>query len=140
MYPMFPQATLTCGCAWIDSKGAPTPDTNDAIAMAVCHDPASFGEKGSDPFPICLEHAERKTKYWKMYPLPGQAEADCHRLVKDDARYFRVIPDGVSESIKKSFPDQALEILSSLRWSYDHYSFQRWGMYVGVELDGYIHT
>lgn len=30
--------------------------------------------------------------------------------------------------------------LRELRWSGDHYSFNFAGMYVGVELDGYMHT
>lgn len=32
------------------------------------------------------------------------------------------------------------DILKQLRWSMDHYSFNFAGMYVGVELDGYMHT
>ena len=31
-------------------------------------------------------------------------------------------------------------ILKDLRWSGDHYSFILGSMYVGVELDGYMHT
>ena len=30
--------------------------------------------------------------------------------------------------------------LKDLHWSYDHYSFNFAGMYVGVELDGHMHT
>jgi hypothetical protein len=108
--------------------------------MAVCYDPFSFGETGCEPFAICEEHAKRKTKYWKLLPLPGVKVEDSHELVRDDHRYFRIVPDVVSGSIKKSFPDQAMDILKDLRWSGDHYSFSRWGMYVGVELDGHIHT
>jgi hypothetical protein len=43
-------------------------------------------------------------------------------------------------SIYRSFPRQADEILHTLRWSSDHYSFVRWGMYVGIETDGHIHS
>lgn len=32
------------------------------------------------------------------------------------------------------------DILRNLRWNFDHYSFNFAGMYVGVELDGYMHT
>lgn len=32
------------------------------------------------------------------------------------------------------------DILKALRWSFGHYSFDFAGMYVGVELDGYMHT
>lgn len=34
----------------------------------------------------------------------------------------------------------AHQILRKMRWMGDHYSFTYAGMYVGVELDGYIHT
>ncbi len=129
-----------CKIQWITSKGEPTPDDNEAIALAVCYDPRSFGEKGSDPTPICAEHAKQKGKFWKLLPLPGQDLKDAHPDVQWDAQTFRVIPDTVSSAIKKSFPDQSSDILDTLRWSYDHFSFNRWGMYVGVELDGYIHT
>lgn len=137
---------LKCACQWIDSKGEPTPDHNDAIAMAVCYDPSDFGggpihgEKGSEPFPICEEHASQKSKWWKLLPLPGQEMKDAHLLVQRDDREFKVIPDVVSQSIQQAFSKQANDILKELRWSGDHFSFNRWGMYVGVELDGYIHS
>ena len=51
-----------------------------------------------------------------------------------------VIPRAVIDAIIKAWPDQAIEILRDLRFAGDHYSFTRWGMYVGVEFDGYIHT
>jgi len=46
----------------------------------------------------------------------------------------------VVDAIRKAFPDQADEILAQLRLNRDHWYFQRWGMYVGVEFDGHIHT
>jgi hypothetical protein len=46
----------------------------------------------------------------------------------------------VIESIKNAFPRSSSEILKSLRWSTDHWSFIIHGMYVGVELDGHIHS
>ena len=61
---------MKCSCKWIDSSGNGTPDNNEAIAMAVCYNPFTFGEKGSEPFPICEEHANRKTRHWKLLPLP----------------------------------------------------------------------
>jgi hypothetical protein len=51
-----------------------------------------------------------------------------------------LIPKAVTDAILKAWPDQAVEILGQLRFAGDHYSFTRWGMYVGVEFDGYIHT
>lgn len=50
------------------------------------------------------------------------------------------IPRAVVEAIIKAWPDQAVEILGGLQFRGDHYSFSRWGMYVGVEFDGYVHT
>ena len=128
-----------CGITWINSKGNPTPDNNEAIGLAICYDPRSFGEQGSIPIPICEGHAKQKGKFWKLIPLEGQSLEDAHPLVKADS-HFKVIPDKVSEAIKNAFPKDASDILNSLRFSVDHFSFNRWGMYVGVEFDGYIHT
>ena len=51
-----------------------------------------------------------------------------------------LIPRKVVEAIVKAWPDQAAEILPGLVFAGDHYGFVRWGMYVGVEFDGHIHT
>jgi len=83
--------------------------------MAICHDPRSFGEKGSEPFPICEEHAKLKGKYWKLLPLPGQTETEEHPMVSEDRRYFRVVSDAVIASVKKSLPDQAQDVLKDVR-------------------------
>lgn len=53
------------------------------------------------------------------------------------------IPAAVKNAILAAWPDQAEEIIASLRHHKgfdEYYSFQRWGMFVGIELDGYIHT
>jgi hypothetical protein len=50
------------------------------------------------------------------------------------------IPCVVIDAITAAFPDHAVEILAGLKWNRDHYFFEKWGMYVGVEVDGYIHT
>jgi hypothetical protein len=36
--------------------------------------------------------------------------------------------------------ERADEYISQLRWSYDHYSFDVHGLYVGIETDGFLHT
>jgi hypothetical protein len=53
-----------------------------------------------------------------------------------------VIPPQVIKSIERfaRTPERAQEILSQLRWSGDHFSFMAGNMYVGVEVDGYLHT
>ncbi len=134
---------MKCTCKWIDKYGKPTPDNNEAIAMAVCYDPISFGEKGSDPFPICEEHALRRSRYWKLLPLPEVAVEASHGLVQQDHQRFpKIITDVVIQSVKKSFPDQADDILRQVKWDgmMGCYYFTRWGMFVGIETDGHIHS
>jgi hypothetical protein len=48
----------------------------------------------------------------------------------------------VVEAIVKAWPEQAAEILPAMERNHfgGHWYFNRWGMYVGVEDDGYIHT
>jgi hypothetical protein len=110
-----------CKIQWIDSNGNPTPDDNDAVAMATCYDPRTFGSAGSDSFPICAKHAEQALtlEYWKLSPLPN-----------------------VIESIKKSFPNESDNIINNMIFHIrdNFWSFVRYGMFIGVEQDGYIHS
>lgn len=48
----------------------------------------------------------------------------------------------VMREIRRCFPDQAGDILRSLRWMgwEKFWSFERWNHFVGIELDGYIHS
>ncbi len=52
------------------------------------------------------------------------------------------VHSAVVNALIKAWPDQAVEILEQLRRDSMNgcYYFNRWGMYVGVEYDGYIHT
>lgn len=56
------------------------------------------------------------------------------------AQQFEALPDAVVAAVTRTWPDQAAEILPLIRHNLDHYYFERWGMYVGIEYDGYIHT
>jgi hypothetical protein len=51
------------------------------------------------------------------------------------------IPETVAASIRRAFRDHE-EILRALRWDALNrcFYFMRWGMFVGVETDGYIHS
>lgn len=77
-----------------------------------------------------------------------ERELSGHRLyLFVDFKYYPaetatgvLIPDAVRDSIIKTWPDQAVAILEQIRPARDHWYFTRWGMYVGVEYDGYIHT
>jgi hypothetical protein len=111
---------MKCKIQWIDKAGNPTPDDNEAVGMAVCHDPRIFGKEGCEPIPICNHHFKEmlSLQYWKMIPLPN-----------------------VQEAIRQAFknPD---EIFSKMIYhSLDNYwSFNINGMFVGVEQDGHIHS
>lgn len=53
------------------------------------------------------------------------------------------VPQAVLQSILKRFPaEETKEILEGLKYDSlnGNFYFERWGMYVGVEFDGYIHT
>ena len=52
----------------------------------------------------------------------------------------RVAQNEGKVALQKVYDTIAADILKTLRWSGDHYSFDFAGMYVGVELDGYMHT
>ena len=134
----------TCRIGWIDDVGVASWDTKEAIALAICYDPVSFGEKGSEPFPICLHHAQSKGKWWKLLPLPGQSLEDSNPLVQEDARYFNIISDVVSSSIRKrSFAHDvrdAVECFNKLERYSNYWGFEHNGIFYGVEDDGHIHT
>lgn len=53
-------------------------------------------------------------------------------------------PVEVCEEIRRCFPNDAESIINDLRYHSGHWSFVRWGMYVGIDLmsDGtvYIHS
>lgn len=52
------------------------------------------------------------------------------------------IPEAVETALRQAWPDQADDILADLKWQAldGFFFFTRWGMFVGVETDGYIHT
>ena len=132
---------MQCKCQWIDGNGVTTPDTNEAIAMAVCHDPSyDDGHKGSCAFPICREHAKSRGKFWKLYPLPGKTVEESDIEVRCDDKIFKIIPKEVSEAIKKKFPNDFWNIFKVISPCFDYFGFEFKGIYYGVEKDGYIHT
>ena len=88
---------------------------------------------------MCTENAHSEDCQAKLQKIKDDiAKEDRMRVAK--AASSDLIPRAVIDAIIKAWPDQAVEILSQLQFSGDHFSFTRWGMYVGVEFDGYIHT
>lgn len=116
-----------CEIQWIkDNVDVPTPDDNEAIGYAICFS----GEPKA--FAICEEHLRRMPREgWFFVTM---AEATPEKLAATLAEVRVVV-----KAIENAFKDAPL-ILPTLRKARDHYSFNRWGMYVGVEPDGYIHT
>ena len=52
-------------------------------------------------------------------------------------------PEAVIQGLRKAFPASTPpvdELIKQLRWNMDHYYVNYAGMYVGIELDGYVHT
>lgn len=73
----------------------------------------------------------------------GPSCEPCHKArVLRTKRGQKEVPAVVIESIKQSFPKNAAEILGLLEWDSINrcFYFNMWGMCVGVETDGYIHT
>jgi hypothetical protein len=118
---------MRCEIQWVQpGSPEPTPDTNEAIGYAICFS----GEPNA--FPICAEHVKHMPREgWFIVFLPITAEK-LAAVVAEVAV--------VTDAIRKAFPAEHGKILTTLRKASDHYSFQRWGMYVGVEPDGCIHT
>ena len=62
------------------------------------------------------------------------------QIEKRDAQVAKGFDVRAVEAVMRAWPDQADEIFAQWKKSSDHYYFTRWGMYVGVEYDGYIHS
>jgi hypothetical protein len=97
--------------------------------------------------PKCSYYAETyKTPIGKIVSNPAAYNHPANQgkeMVCDDcnACYGKgFVPDIVCSEIRRCFPNDAESILKDLRWSMDHFSFSRWGMYIGIEMDGYIHS
>ena len=116
-----------CEIEWVKpGTHETTPDTNEAFAYAICFS----GEPKA--FAICDEHIKRIPREgWFVVFAPITPEKLAATLAEVAV---------VTDAIRKAFPVEHGKILTTLRKASDHYSFQRWGMYVGVEPDGYIHT
>lgn len=133
---------MNCQAKWIGLEGKPTPDQNRAIAIAHAHKAVyvdgrltRYEAEIAQSFPVCADHLPQLRgligpgKGWSVTPLPAESEWPEGAL-----------PKVIVDAILKRWPDQAGEILPTVRQAYDHYYFERWGMYVGIEYDGYIHT
>jgi hypothetical protein len=93
--------------------------------------------------PKCKVHAS-------IYSAPRgkvvrNPEAGLKNAVHDDCNACNgsgYIPSVVIDSIVAfaRTKERAQEYLNGLRWSYDHFSFNAHGMYIGCEVDGYLHS
>lgn len=121
----------TCKIQWVDpATGNPTPDHNEAAGYAFAFNAAQF-----EWFPICAEHLARMPRTGWVFVRAEEATPE-----KLDAHLAEI--SVVVDAIKNAFPKVWHEILPALRHhpGDGFYSFVKWGMFVGVEKDGYIHT
>jgi hypothetical protein len=92
-----------------------------------------------------------KCKYYKDYYQAPQGKiirnpyAIANGVVYDDCNACNgtgFIPHVILDAITNfaSTDEKAKQYIADLRWSMDHFSFQCGGMYVGIELDGYMHS
>jgi len=157
---------MKCIIRWIDSQGNPTPDDNEAVCLVQPFDPRHLDpttNKWTTPddfdfekevkkyhrvdgdiivpeigygLPCCEEHLKRLGAFWRALPLHNQPENEWHERVKHQA------PAAVLQAIIRAFPKEAEEILKSLKHDSicNYWYFTRWGLFVGVEKDGFIHT
>lgn len=82
---------MKCQIQWIGLDGKPTPDQNDAVAIACVHDAIWSHPEGSpnnrivgyadtirERFPICADHLPQLRglvgRGWSIEPLPGGNE------------------------------------------------------------------
>ena len=84
----------------------------DAVIDSIARSHVLFIRQGED----CPRH-DRRWQGLNVHDAPETCPCTC----RVDMRRFE-------------------RIMRELRWSGDHYSFDFAGMYVGVELDGYMHT
>lgn len=65
-------------------------------------------------------------------------------VVERDGYLTLDAPEEVRAEVRRCFPNDAESIIGSLHYHSGHWSFTRWGMYVGIDLmrDGtvYIHS
>ena len=52
----------------------------------------------------------------------------------------QVVLDSVTAFGERHSRERAQEYIAALRWCGDHYSFMCGGLYVGIEVDGHLHT
>jgi hypothetical protein len=83
---------MKCQIRWIDEKGKPTPDENDAVAMAHFHKPIwsvptgapdnrimGYSDEIQESFPICQAHLDMvKLNFvaWTFTPIQIDAAVD----------------------------------------------------------------
>ena len=135
--PFDPRVPGTTKHEWV----IPTPFVfSDAVARyAPVDGQILLPDSSGYAFPICAKHLDRKGPFWRALPLPGQDPKSLHAMVA-----VKQQPSiAVIETIINSWPDQAAAILKDLRYHGDfdrYWSFIRWGLFVGIEEDGYAHS
>jgi len=78
-----------CLIQWIDAKGEPTPDTNDAAVWIQLHEDPSphtgYQREIGAPIPCCLKHLVRMPTdgRWKIVGMPRDFELVAIRRTQE---------------------------------------------------------
>jgi hypothetical protein len=62
-----------------------------------------------------------------------------YRITYANGRDFEM-DTRAAAALVRAWPDQVDSIMPEVFPNLDHYGVRRWGLYVGIEYDGYIHT
>ena len=48
----------------------------------------------------------------------------------------------VADAIDRAFPDDSADVLREMRWDgiCGCWMIEKWGMWIGIETDGYVHS
>jgi hypothetical protein len=102
----------------------------------------SHNERYASMNEACAVIAEARTirgmRGWKYCAVPHYHSPELSRAIVEARETITHQP--VIDAIVKRHGDEAIEILPTVRHYGSYYGFVRWGMFVGIEYDGYMHT
>ena len=151
-----------CQVGWVNQDGDPTFDHDPAVATVECRSPEILLTAASEAdiveYPICEHHLQQVLddgkavrvaydgrrggmRYWH----PSVTDFTPPHLSTEIAHHqatHHPLSHVVVHAVAGAFPRDTMSILHDLRWNSleGYWYFRRWGMHVGVETDGFIHS
>lgn len=106
-----------------------------------------FSTESLNQHPIVQAYADKLASLARIQndiDASMRAHGACNALAAapDPAPDPHALPEVAINSVRARYPKEADEILPTVRYDCCNgcWFFERWGMYVGIEKDGYIHT